>query len=714
LTTLWPRGARALTRALVGALMASTAGCMPDVREEPWMPPPVEPPPVTGPRDAPPPVEGALSGDVVIEIAKPRSQWLTVHQTWHGAQMPLRFKRHGSDAYRIDEVKLHVDGKRRELRRNGRVWSARPPLKAAGTLSYRVRVGGDDPAGYQGFVDEQMAVFDGSVLLLPVSRQPIGQVRMRFDLPEGWSPATALQPMEDGWYRFPEGLPPDELLDRLQCDCYGAGAFRKTEVTIDGQPVRSFTLNDLKPGFSTYLHDSTADLARWYDEQLGLSAPFPRAFVRTTARGRPVYGGTSRATVCFEGRAPDPAIRNAALLARRMAGPLLDHLLRPAGDDERWWSAALPRFVSLPAVESTGALEPGLLGPELWTAHQRSTLNRPLWAKMPLRRFAVVDAPTRDYLRQSRGPLVLHALAALVRQRTDTTLEGVLSEAVEQGPRLVRLQELLEGRTNASFADFFAAYVDGETPLVPLVPGLITDWARDRARRPMVGATAGYPVPADYVAWLAASGEFDRFGALLDHIGREGPTRDALAERGVRLVEGEVLATLGGIDPRTRQDLVAAEAGWPVHLTGADPLPVVAPQLSLAEGVAAADHLRTLRAAESVYEAGLVGSGIDRIAVRAGPKDGADKRPDVLVIAPDEAFTIYVHYRYPPRALSLEVWKDGQRTFAQPITMEPGWPANRVEVGPADRPATEGVFVVRVVGADGQPVLERSFWQHAG
>jgi hypothetical protein len=665
-----------------------------------------EPPPVTVPRDRPKPVEGQLAVDLHVDATDPRSRTFEVTQTWHGANSPLRFKAHGDDAYGIERVRLRVDGEPRPFRREGRTFTPQPPIDGVATLTYVVRPGGNGPLGHQGFLDEEFGVFDGRAFLLPISRQPVGQARVSFTLPDGWVAAHPLLPADtEGWWRWPS-LDPIELGERLRTDCFGIGPFDLREAEVAGQPVRSYVHPELKPGFTSYLHDSTLELASWLHGSVGYAPTHPRAFVRTPGRGGRVFGGISPGGTCFEGRAADKRIRNAQLLARRMAEPLTSGpgSLRPATSHDRWFIASLRHYLDLVATEATGALEPGLLGPDLWLKHQEETANRPRWATTPLAHELRVDSPTSEYLRSVRGPLALHALAALVRQRTDTTLEAFVAHLVDRGDP-VAVQADLEAFTGASFDDVFAAWVDGELPMVPQVPGLITPWARDRAARPMVARTAGYPVPVDYIAHRARSGDHDRYRTLFAELGEEGPTRDALAAGGVRLVQGEVLDHLGGIDPRTRTDLVRAEAQWPEG-PGA-----VAGSLRWLDHPAAAD-LQALLEAERAYEDQLRTSGVERIAVRPGPKDGADQRDEVLVVSPEEHFTIFVRYHAPPPSLAVEVWRDGERHFGLPVLMEPGWSRNRIEVGVADRPATPGVFEVRVVAPDGTVWARRSFWQH--
>lgn len=668
-----------------------------------------EPPPVTGPRAPPQAVEGALSVDIHFDARKPRSRTYQVRQEWHGARSPLRFKRHGDDTYVIDNVRLQVDGVDRKIKRDGRVFTPQPPVDGVAVLTYSVRPGGESGLGHQGWLDEEFGVFDGRALLMPLTRQPIARARIGFALPEGWSAATSLLDDGDGWYRYPDELPPAALTERLRRDCHGVGVFDARTEMVRGVPVRSYVHTSLKEGFTSYLHDSTLAMAGWYDTQVGLATPFPRAFVRTPARGKRVFGGFSPGGACFEGRAPDKSIRNAQLLARRMADPLSAGIgsLRPATAADRWFVAGLRHYFDLVATESSGALERGLLGPELWMEHQAQTAERPKWSTVPLGDELRLDSPTGEHIRTVRGPLALHVLSSLIRQRTDTTLEAFVAHLMASQPGTVHVQADLERFTGASFDDFFRAYVDEGLPMAPMVPGLITDWARDRSTRPMVATTASYPVPVDYLVHLARSGEFDRYEQLLEHVGREGPRRKALADRGVRLLAGEALATLGGIDPRTRVDLVQAESQWPGRDATTRPS-----QLALTDHPAA-EQLRQLVDAEAAYDASLKRSGVERIGVRPGPKADADRKPEVLVVHPDEPFTIYIRYHAPLPALAVEVWRGDTKHFGVPVVMEPGWERNRLEVGVADRPATPGLLTIRVVTPNGEVWAERSVWQHS-
>jgi len=85
----------------------------------------------------------------------------------------------------------------------------------------------------------------------------------------------------------------------------------------------------------------------------------------------------------------------------------------------------------------------------------------------------------------------------------------------------------------------------------------------------------------------------------------------------------------------------------------------------------------------------------------------------VLVVHPDEPFTIYVRYHAPLPALAVEVWRGDTKHFGVPVVMEPGWERNRLEVGVADRPATPGLLTIRVVTPNGEVWAERSVWQHS-
>lgn len=670
-------------------------------------PPPQPPPPVPGPAERPAPVDGTLAVELHVDVREPYREEMVVRQTWTGARSPLRFKRHGDDSYVLHDITLTVDGTPRHLKRDGRLYTPQPPIDGTAVLTYRVRPGGDGAHGRQGFLDNEFGVFDGRAWLLPVSRQPIGSARLEVARPKGWRVATSLEPDGDGW-RYPANIDPLALAERLRTDCHAVGPFDEQVRTVGGQPVRSYVHETLGEGFRDYLHRATLDAASWLHGSLGWAPDHPRAFVRTPARGDRVYGGSSAGGACFEGRATDKRVRNAQLLVRRMAEPIAQgpHALAPARDDDRWFLASLRHYLDLVATEATGGLEPGLLGPDLWRDHLAAATAKPHLVRVPLRDELQLDGPARDYVRQLRGPLAIHLLAALVAQRTDTTLEAVLADRLRRAPEGPFDLDVELARAGVDVADFFAAYVDGDLPLVPRVPGLVDDDVRDRARRPPVATSAGAPLSVDYIAHLAASGRFDRYQELVDHLATEGPRRQALAAAGVHLVDATLRDHLGGIDPRTHADLVEAEARWPLPGVTGGP-----PQLSWGAHPAAGD-LQRLLAAEADYERSLVDSGVERIGVRRGKRGPSDSAPEVLVVPPDEPFTIFARYRQVHPALSIEVWRDQTRHFAAPVVMEPGWVRNRIEVGAADRPSTPGPLEIRIVLPDGRVLSERRLWQH--
>ena len=171
-----------------------------------------------------------------------------------------------------------------------------------------------------------------------------------------------------------------------------------------------------------------------------------------------------------------------------------------------------------------------------------------------------------------------------------------------------------------------------------------------------------------------------------------------------------VVAEAPTASPRVDEPADAAEARWPVHLVAA-PLGALAPQLAF-DDHPVARHLRELRASERAYEAALGTHDVNAIAVRPGFKDAAEKTGDTLVVRPDQPFTIYVRYRRPYHQLSVELWMHGERHVGVPVTMEPGWNRNRIEVGVGNRPATEGVMTIKVLGPDGELVASRDLWQH--
>jgi hypothetical protein len=232
---------------------------------------------------------------------------------------------------------------------------------------------------------------------------------------------------------------------------------------------------------------------------------------------------------------------------------------------------------------------------------------------------------------------------------------------------------------------------------------------RDRAAGPMLAESEGVRFDANYLAVLAGSGRFHDVQQLLDFVGREGPTRRALGDAGVRLVPGVVHEHVAGLPPLARESLARAEADWPVHALGRL-RPDVEPQLRWLDHSLAAAWQRMASDASADRALTLAG-GIERIALRVGPKDTAAEKPDVLSVPPSEPFTVYVRWREPVGAARVELLHDGELAWSLDVVEQPSWTRNRLEIGVGDRPSSPGLLTVRVHGLDGEVLGQRHFLQ---
>jgi hypothetical protein len=691
--------------------------------------PPTEAPPAAdvdadanadGDGDRPPSVRsgpvGPMSFEAVVDATDTASGWLRATVTYRGVAEPLVLKRHGDDgAYEIDSVRWHQGDERRKVRRDGARYELPTDARGDITVSYRFRPGQEGRHGHQGWSDDRFAVFDGRGWLLPISRQPLADARVRFTVPEGWSPATALVPAAEGWWTA-EGFSGPILLDRLLKECHGVGPFRRDDLTLGRTQVLSFVHTDLDDALEQRIVDDTRAVWGWFHGTIGFDPGYPMAFVRTpSGRGARVFGGASMVGACYEGRYNDEPDRNTYLLGHRFGHPFNKYPPRgmtPAGPDEHWFTEGWASYAEVVAAESTGRGIDGTYFSHLWEVHQNKSRKEPHFDELRLVDEGRLKGDQVEYAHYFRGPLAVRALAHAVESRSDRTLEDFvrhLASTASDHRRPYHLQAELEDFTGARFGDVWAAWVHGGLPMVPAFPGAIDAWARDRAARPVTARSGEVGVHVDDLRWLAASGRFDTFAGLFEHVGLEGPRRQALRARGVTLVPDEVLASVHGLTPASRDALVRAEAGWPVHLV-AEPLPPLAPQLAFTDAPDAA-ILQALAATEPADRAVTMAGGIDRIAVRVGDKKASEDRPDVLVVAPDQPFTLFVWWREPPSALRIEVLHDDALTWSRDVVGEPGWVRNRLVVGVADRPATPGRLTVRVTTLDGLVLGQRSFWQ---
>jgi len=697
---------------VLGVFLAGCGGSEPEATEPSRAPAPA------APRAAAPDAPATpLSVDITIDATE-MSSWLRVREEWSGVTGAFSVRKHGDGgAYSFRNVRYTSNGEDLGVRpKANRFEIRRRPIPSEVTVTYEVRPGVDGRHGRQGWADDRFAVFDGRALLLPIAAQPLTRARFRFELPEGWSPATALTQGDDGWWVAdpPAG---SVLLERLLKECHGLGPWERQDVVLGDTEVRSFVHGELAPELKQQVMDDTEAVWGWFHEEVGFDPGYPMAFIRTPSnRGGRIFGGASMMGACYEAEWSHRPERNRYLLGHRFGHPFNKYPpvgLTPHGPDEHWFTEGWASYAEVMAIEGTGRIPSGTYFPKLWDVHRDRVQQHPSWLGYPMVDEGTSDKDQREYLHYFRGPLLVRTLAHLVEERSDTDLEAFVKHlAAEHGnhARPYHLQEELEAFTGASFADFWAAYVHGRVWVAPSFPGIVDADVRDRAAAPMLASSSGVGLDANYLATLAASGRFHDVGELLDFAGGEGPTRRALSEAGVQLAPDVVLEHAAGLPPLVRESLVRAEADWPVHTLGrlrAQPEPAL--RWNDAHPMAAA--WKAWRRHDEEDRLLTLAGGIALIALRVGDKDQAADRPDVLAVPPDRPFTLYVWWREPRAAVRIDLLHGDEVVWSTPVVEQPGWIRNRLVLDVGDRPAGPGMLTVRVHGQDGSVLGQRRFLQ---
>jgi len=708
---------------LLAAVLLGGAGCgREEVRSKPKPASPAAPD--TQVPDAPTDADAVLplgslqplTVDITIDATDPASGWLRVSQVWRGIDGPFSVRKHGDSSYSFRNVDYLANGESLGARpKSNRYEVRRKPVPAELTVTYEVKPGGDGRHGKQGFFDDRFAVFDGRALLLPIAPQPLERARFRFDLPDGWTPATALTAADDGWWVAdrPSG---SVLRERLMKECHGLGPWERQDFVRGNTEVRSFVHAELEPELRKRVMEDTDAVWGWFHDAVGFDPGFPMAFVRTPAdNGGRIFGGASMVGACYEAEWDKSPHRNRYLLGHRFGHPFNKYPpagLTSHGPEEHWFTEAWASYAEVLAVEETGRIPSPDYFARLWEVHRRRTAGHDGWFGYPMADEASSSGDAREYLHYFRGPLLVRTLAHLVEERSDTDLEAFMKDLGQRhrGHRTpYHLQAELEAFTGADFSDFWSAYVHGHVWVVPSFPSIVDADVRDRAKAPMIASSAGVGFDANYLAALGSSGRFHDVGALLDFVGREGPTRRALADADVRLVPPVVHDHVAGLPPLARESLARAEAAWPVHALGRLRTEVE-PELRWLEHPLADAWKRMASTAAADRELTMAG-GLDRIAVRIGDKETAGDRPDVLAVPPDEQLTLYLWWREPVGAVRIEVLHEGEVAWSTEVTEQPGWVRNRLKLDVGDRPSSSGLLTVRVYGQRDELLGQRHFLQ---
>ncbi len=661
-----------------------------------------------------------VSVDYEVDASDPASRALRITATLRGVD-PRGFylKRTGGDAVPIRDVQLRtLDGTQIPLEAHRKRWN--PPAGTGGDLvvSWMAEPGGQGRHGHQGYIADDFAVFDGRVWIVPSSRNPIGTVRMRFDMPEGWRVASALRDAGDGWWHVDAPASPMFLVPRLFSECIGLGPFEATVEPLGQTELRVWTHPRIEPSVAHKIVADTLGEGRWFHETLGFDPEVPLSFVRTPSAdpiaGVPlIFGGASLSGACWEDTHFERPVRNELLLGHRFGHPYNRYLPTGLGlrdPQDRWFSEGWASYVEVIAAEASGAMPDQGYFTTLFHQHLDRLHDAPDW-DLAMVDEHTVEGEAVEYVHYIRAPLAVRLLAHLVEERTDTTLEAVMKAVTAEhgGHRGVwSLPEALREHTGERFSDFFEGVVWRPGAVAPVWPGYV-DAVTLEAVEPPAGWAGNTPISGAYLRYLASTPDFTRYQDIASFVAEEPSNRRALAQAGVTLAHADVLAAADRLPHAVRYALAKAEAGWPIERAGGK-RPRVVPALRLDRDHPDGAAFFALLESEARYEASLGRSGLRALEVHPGvDSDHAEQLGPRLVFNHDERITLYAHWHGHPALTAFAATSGDDPPFVKEVVVEPGWKRTRVEFLGDDRP--DGAVLTLSVGPPGGPVLQRAFWQ---
>lgn len=107
--------------------------------------------------------------------------------------------------------------------RDGRTLELSGKAQPGVIVEYDVIPGGDGRHGHQGIVQDEFALVDGRIFMVPDGAGGLRGARARFLAPDGWTTVSALREA-DGWLYYDQ-YGPERVLTSLSGACIGVGPF---------------------------------------------------------------------------------------------------------------------------------------------------------------------------------------------------------------------------------------------------------------------------------------------------------------------------------------------------------------------------------------------------------------------------------------------------------------------------------------------------------
>lgn len=330
-------------------------------------------------------------------------------------------------------------------------------------VRYQVQLGRPGRHGHQGWLSDELALIDGSGLLIPTSAAPDDRIRVRYRVPGGWRIATPLRPLgapSGGWGIEPLGT--ESSWRVLATTCVGLGRLEVEQLPIGGLRLSVWTPSALPPQRREALIEGTAALGRYFQQVLGLELPHPYVVVHgpDTPDSLGMFAGAGARGACATHRGDR---RSWELLAHRMA-----HVIDrdpPTGfviaePEDRWFVEGWASYTEAIATAEAGLAPRGHRLDALRARWRHDVAAHPDW-RVPLASEPHAAGALREHLHYVRGPVVVDRLARILRERTGRELQVFVAQLyARHGGREVSLRRSLEAWSGVDLGDVWAAHVD--------------------------------------------------------------------------------------------------------------------------------------------------------------------------------------------------------------------------------------------------------------
>ncbi len=405
--------------------------------------------------ELPSPVEGALPIRMTFRDPPPGS----LGMRWLGDEPEHRF-----GDLQVEDLR----GQPLEHQRRGRRVEILEVPTDGFTVRYLAEPGGEGRHGHQGWVGADFALFDGRVLMLPQTAEPLARAELRYRIPAGWVAATPFTAEEDGFVVEGPGM-----VETLLNSCVGLGPFEATTRELGTTQLEVWSYGPWSPAHKSELAEGSLRLAEHFHGQLGFD-PGGRFVVVWTPKasdGGKVFGGTWSNGTCYEH--PTTNERSWQLLAHRMGHALNKY--HPTGmifrdGRDRWFQEGWASYIEVAATHAVGLGDDQRRFDHLYERYQRTLREHPE-RDLPLAREPEATGETKEFLHYVKGPLVVRSLDHWMDERCgrDMTSFAAHIHATYGGFREpLPLREELEAHCGASLDDFFELMVDQPGAVVPV------------------------------------------------------------------------------------------------------------------------------------------------------------------------------------------------------------------------------------------------------